>query len=102
MENLMKEILQRAKKKNVSCNLNERILEMVDEMAKILGASRSETLDVLIFSGLWAHTTFSIKTWESEKKKKEYEGKRERIEEVIRKIREFKKKWEISDSPYTS
>jgi len=103
MDNLtLKNILSKAEKKKISYNVNEKTLEMVDELAGILGASRSQMLDSLIVSGIWAHTTFSIKTWESEKKKKEYRDRIEKIEEIIKKMKEFRKRWNISDRYYVN
>ena len=93
----MKEIFEKAEKKKISYNINEKVLEMIDEMAKITGLNRTQILDALMFSGIKAQINFMIREWEKLLKNKEYESKKKRIEEMLGKIKEFKKKWTIDD-----
>ncbi|MFH1311562.1 MAG: hypothetical protein ABIH65_04110 [Nanoarchaeota archaeon] len=95
----MKEIFEKAKKKKISHNINEKTLEIIDEMAKITGMNRTQILDGIIMSGIKAQTNYNIKTWELLKKDKEFKDKKERIKELLGKIREFKKKWTIDNIP---
>lgn len=92
-------LLQRAKTKKISCDINEKTLNMVDELAKIQNLSRSKILDVLLFAGVVTHINSTIEEWNRMKKDglkdlvhKENEKE---IEEVIKKIEKFKKKWAI-------
>ena len=93
------ELLQRAKTKKISFDINERTLNMVDELAKIQGLSRSKILDILLFAGVEAHINSIIEEWNRMKKdglkdlvhKENEKG----IEEVIKKIDKFRKKWAI-------
>ena len=96
------ELLQRAKTKKISCDINEKTLSMVDELTEIQKLSRSKILNVLLFAGVVTHTNSTIAEWKRMKKDgmkdlvhKENEKE---IEEVIKKIEMFKKKWLI-DNP---
>lgn len=95
----MKEIFENAEKKKISYNINEKTLEMIDELANILGLTRTNILDSIIFSGIKSQTNYLIKTWEDMKKIKEHESKKEKIDELLKKIKEFKKKWTVDNIP---
>ena len=95
----MKEVFEKAKKKKISHNINEKTLEMIDEMSNITGTTRTQMLDAIIFSGVKAQTNFMIKSWEIFKKDKKFEAKKEKIEELLGKLKEFKKKWTIDSIP---
>ncbi|MEK6827686.1 MAG: hypothetical protein AABX99_04350 [Nanoarchaeota archaeon] len=100
----LKEIFEKAKRKKISYDINEKTLEMIDEMVKILGISRSQLLDSLMFSGIWAQTNFCLKEWERMKKDNlkdlVHKEKKEEIEKMMKKMEEFKKKWTIDDIPH--
>ena len=93
----LREILQKAKRKKISCDINEKTLEMVDEMSRILKVPRSRAIEVFLTGGIITHVNLSIKEWEKEKNKKEYETKKADIEKMIDDIKKFKKKWAIGD-----
>ena len=95
----MKEIFEKAKKKKISHNINEKTLEMIDELAKITGVGRTKILDGIILSGIKSQINYMIKTWELLKKDKKFKDRKKRIEELLGKIEEFKKKWTIDDIP---
>lgn len=95
----MKEIFENSKRKKISYDINEKSLEMIDEMASIMGITRSKIFDALVFSGIKAQVNFNLKTWESMKKDKKYEDRKWKIEELIKKLQNFKKKWTIDDIP---
>ena len=96
-ETTMKEIFEKTKTKKISHNINEKTLEMIDELAKITGNTRTNILDAVIFSGIKSQTNFMIKSWEGFKKDKKYKEKI--INDLLEKIRKFKKKWTIDDIP---
>lgn len=98
------DMFQKAKRKKISLDINEKNLEMIDELAKILGVKRSKVLDSLIICGVWADVKYCIQIWENMKKKKtskEYKDKekREKIEKLIGELKKFKKKWNLGDIP---
>lgn len=90
----LKKILEKAKRKKISYDVNEKTLEMIDEMAGILEISRSKMMDALLISGILAHTNLAIEEWES-MKNQEDKNEKKRISEVVDKIKRFKKKWDI-------
>ncbi len=95
----MKKLLENAKTKKISHNLNEKTLEMVDGLSKITGTTRTQMLDAVIVSGIKAQVNYMIKYWERYKKDKNFEGKKEKIGELLEKVKEFKKKWTIDMIP---
>ena len=95
----MKKILENAKTQKISHNINEKTLEMVDGLSKITGTTRTQMLDAVIVSGIKAQTNFIIKHFEKLKKDKKFEDKKRKIEELLGKVKEFKKKWTIGDIP---
>lgn len=90
----LKKILEKAKRKKISYDINEKTLEMIDEMAGILEISRSKMMDVLLMSGILAHTNLAIEEWESTKNQED-PSERGRINTIVDKIKKFKKKWDI-------
>ena len=95
----MKEAFENARTKKISHNINEKTLEMIDEMSKITGMTRTQMLDAILFSGVKAQTNFMIKSWEVFKKDKKLKAKREKIEELLGKLKKFKEKWTIDSIP---
>ena len=95
----MKEIFESTKIKKISYNINEKTLEMIDELAKITEVDRTRILDAITFSGVKAQTNFLIKGWEKLRKDKKFEDKKQKIDRLLKKIREFKKKWTIDEIP---
>ena len=95
----MKKILENVKTKKISHNLNEKTLEMVDELSKITGTTRTQILDAVIISGIKAQTNFIIRHFENFKNDKKSGDKKEKIKELLGKMKEFKKKWTIDIIP---
>ena len=95
----MKEAFENARTKKISHNINEKTLEMIDEMSKITVMTRTQMLDAILFSGVKAQTNFMIKSWEVFKKDRKFENQKVKIEELLGKMKEFKKKWTIDDIP---
>lgn len=95
----LKEIFEDSRKKKISYNINEKTLEMIDDLAKTLGLNRTSVLDAIIFSGIKSQINYMIKNWEKIRKDKDYENKKEKIDELLKKIKYFKKKWTIDEIP---
>ena len=95
----MKEIFEKTKTKKISHNINEKTLEMIDELAKITESDRTKILNAIIFSGIKSQTNFMIKEWENLLKQREYKSKKKRIGGLLEKIKNFKKKWTINEIP---
>ena len=85
--------------KKISFDANEKTLSMIDELAKIESLSRSKILNAILFVGVVSHTNAIVKEWAHMKKDgmkdlvhKENEKE---IEEVMKKLEKFRKKWGI-------
>jgi hypothetical protein len=83
------------KKKKISYDIDEKMLNMLDEMAGITHCTRAQVLDAIIFPGARAQTEIMLKLWKEWIKDKKFEGKekQEMIKKIIKDTEAFKKKW---------
>jgi hypothetical protein len=95
----IKDAFEKEKKSKISYNVYENTLKMIDELAEILGITRTQMLDFLIVSGIKSQTNFMIKTWEEGAKDKKYQEKekQEKIKKKIKTLEEFKKRWNVDE-----
>ena len=97
----IKDAFEKEKKSKISYNVYEKTLEMIDELAEILGITRTQMLDFLIVSGTKSQTNYMIKIWEEGAKDKKYQEKekQDKIKKKIKQLEDFKKKWDIDNFP---
>ena len=87
-------------KKKISYDISVRMLEMIDELAKISFVTRAQILDAIIFPGTRNQVDFMIKTWKELIKDERYKGKpQERIKKVIEDAEKFQDKWKLKEYP---
>jgi hypothetical protein len=96
-ERLIRNILSNKKTKKISYNIHEENLKMIDELAKIVGMTRTQILDALIVSGTKAQVNYMIGVWAVLKRDKKYKDKKKRVNELLKKMIEFKSKWKIEE-----
>jgi len=101
MKNITETALEDVKRKKISYDILEQNLRMIDELAKIIGCTRAQILDSIIFPGTISQTDFMIKTWETWIKIKNTEKeKQEKLKKLLKETKEFKKKWGFGQFPY--
>lgn len=96
-ERLIRNILGNKKTKKISYNIHEENLKMIDELAKIVGMTRTQILDALIVSGTKAQVNYMIGVWAVLKRDKKYKDKKKKVNELLKKMIEFKSKWKIEE-----
>ncbi|MBS3076918.1 hypothetical protein J4233_01465 [Candidatus Pacearchaeota archaeon] len=94
----IRKAFEKAKTKKISMNVNEKYLEMIDELARIHDMDRTKIIEALIPAGIKFQTEFSEKTWKKFLEDKEYSDKKELIKNKLKEIEQFKKKWAIDKS----
>lgn len=83
--------------KKISLNMEKENLKMIDELAKITGNTRTELLSSIIYLGIKPQIEIIAKIWRNMKKDKKYSKNIKNINECIKKIEEFKKKWDLKE-----
>ena len=95
----LKKAFEEAEIKKISMNINKKTLEVIDDLTKIFETTRTQTIAAIIMSGLKAQTNYTEKTWKNMKKDKNFVDKKRRIEQKLRELEKFKKKWKIDMVP---
>lgn len=95
----LKKAFEKAKTKKISVNINEKTLEMIDELATIPGITRTQIIEALMVAGIIYQTEFFEKSWKKFAKDKKYADKKDQLNNLIEKIERFKKKWHIEEIP---
>ncbi|MEN7981943.1 MAG: hypothetical protein ABFQ65_00665 [Nanoarchaeota archaeon] len=92
-------IIDNLETKKISLNIDESILKMTDEFAEILNTNRTQVLSAVIPAGIKSQVNYNIKTWGKLKKDKNYQAKKEKINNLISKNKTFKDKWNLDLIP---
>ena len=92
-------IIDNLETKKISLNIDENILKMIDEFAKIQKTNRTQILSAVIPTGIKYQVDYNIITWEKLKKDKNYQAKKEKINKLINENKNFKKKWSLDLIP---
>lgn len=95
----LKKAFADVKIKKVSFNINEKTLQMVDELKRIYETDRTNTLGSLIMSGIKAQIEFTEKMWKKWLTDKEYSDKKILIKKKLEEIKKFKNKWKVNTIP---
>lgn len=98
----LKKAFEKAGTKKISMNLNEKTLEMIDELAQIPGINRSQMVDALISAGFVYQTEFFEKAWKNFLKDKKYSDKQDSLKSLLKKLEKFKEKWHVEEIPLPS
>jgi len=81
--------------KKISLNLNRKTLDNVDELAKIIGITRTSMIELLCRTGVVEQIEVMQKTYEKMLKMKECEEKKNIINQRLKSLKEFEKKVKI-------
>ncbi len=86
------------KKKKISFDINDKLLEIIDKMVKLTSNSRTVIINALISSGLSPLSKTMEDTWKNYLK--EYEGKldagtEKSLKKLISDLNELKKEYEL-------
>lgn len=87
------DLLGKMKSKKISLNIEEKTLDLVDDLAKITEANRTVILLTLIGQGISPLVQFLEKEWNRYEKEKKADPKK--IKEMKTKLASFKKKWNL-------
>ena len=88
------------KKKKISFDLNEELLEVVDGLAVISKNHRSAIIEALIGRGMIPFVDYLEKTWKRYLVDKKYEKIKPEMEKLIKDLKKFKEKHELLNPDY--
>ena len=91
--NLAEESLKNLKTKKISLNFDVDTLEFIEELSKMLNATKTTTIMSLIGSGMAAFLVSLETSWEKMKSEKTHDSKK--IDGLIKQVRELKKKYNL-------
>ncbi len=94
--NLAEESLKNLETKKISLNFDVDTLEFIDELSKITNATRTTTIMSVLGFGMKSIVSSLESTW---KKVKKDSPKPEKIDELLKQLADFKKKWQINKWP---
>jgi hypothetical protein len=95
----LKKAFEKAKTKKISVNINEKTLDMIDELAAIPGMTRTQMIDALVSAGFVYETEFLEKSWKKFLKDKKYIDKKDLLNGLLGKLGKFKEKWHVEEIP---
>lgn len=91
------DIAKEIKQKKISINLDEKMTNMIDELAKTLKADRTIMITNLIAHGIHPMVTYLEATWHEIMKKEDNREQIKVIETLLADISSFRKKWKTAD-----
>jgi hypothetical protein len=86
----LENIFGKVKFRKISVNIDEKVLEKVDKLAKISGNTRTSILDSIIMLGIEPQIELIINLWENMKKNKKYLDNIKNINEKLNEIKKLK------------
>ena len=84
-------------RKKISYDIPIKVLEMTDELAKMVHCTRTLILDSTIVQGTRTQIEIMAKVWKEAIKDKKYQDKekKEKIKKLIKDAENYKKKWDL-------
>lgn len=93
----LEKYLEEIQTKKISVNIDEKTLNLIDDLSEIVGITRTNVVTALIGYGVKKYVEVLEKTWTNMLKDPKRDKKK--TETKLQKLQEFKKKYEVERFP---
>lgn len=80
------------KKKKISMDLDEKVLEVIDSLAYLTKTNRTVIIEAVLTNGLFSYINFLEKTWKGYLNDKENDKIKNDVQKLLKDLEELKKK----------
>ena len=93
----LEKYLEEIQTKKISVNLDEKTLNLIDDLSEIVGTTRTNIISALLGYGIKKYVDMLEKIWANMKKDRKYN--KEKLDKKLEKLQKFKKKYEVEKFP---